>query len=80
MKAEIGDLVLWTTNNGGFYFGKVYDIKGDDPWVYDYYRGNKHVIGFDYLVIAGTRIVDSYVTGVEDERIIEAMDKWNEGT
>ena len=25
MKAEVGDLVLWTTNHGMLYFGRVYE-------------------------------------------------------
>lgn len=78
MKAEVGDLVLWTSNRGMLYFGRVYDIKDGTPWVYDYYRQNKHVIGFDHLVIAGTRVVDGKVIGVEDDRIVKAIENWSD--
>lgn len=78
MKAEVGDLVLWTTNHGMLYFGRVYDIKDGTPWAYDYYRQNKHVIEFDHLVIAGTRVVDGKVTGVEDDRIVNAIEQWSD--
>lgn len=78
MKAELGDLVLWTTIKGGLYFGKVYGFMNGAPWVYDYSRKNKHAIGCDYLVIAGTRIVDGKATGVEDDKIIDAMNTWED--